>query len=267
MVKGRKLRAMIAASVMAALSSGCATSGGTSADGWRTLFDGRTLDGWTPKIVGHAAGEDPLNTFKVKDGAIVVGYEEYGGQFKGRFGHLFYKTPFKAYRLSFKYRVVGEPLKGTPSYAFYNSGVMVAAQSPQSMTLNQAFPVSSEAQILAIYAPEKRTTGNVCTPGTNIYMDGVMVRLHCTNSKIAALPVGVWVELEVEVSPIGVVTQRINGETAMVYNQVEYDPKDATARPLIAAAGGALAIHEGYIALQAEGQPIEFKDVRIRTYD
>jgi hypothetical protein len=264
MFKARRLGALIAASVMAALLSGCATAG---RDGSRVLFDGRTLDGWTPKIVGHAAGEDPMHTFRVKDSAIVVGYEGYEGQFKGRFGHLFYKTPFKAYRLSFQYRVVGEPLKGTPSYAFYNSGVMIHAQSPQSMALTQAFPVSSEAQILAAYGDKPWTTGNVCTPGLDIFMNGALVKAHCTNSPIAALPVGVWVRLEVEVSPAGVVTQRINGKTALVYNQLQYDPKDSTARPLIAAAGGALAVNEGYIALQSEGQPIEFKDIRIRPYD
>ena len=43
---------------------------------WRTLFDGRTLDGWR-------ASDDP-GTFSVKDGAIVV---------KGPRSHLFYVGP------------------------------------------------------------------------------------------------------------------------------------------------------------------------------
>ena len=254
-----------AAVIGLALLGGCAGVRPDAQTGWRPLFDGRTLDGWTPKIAGYPAGEDPLNTFRVRDGVIVVGYESYQDGFKGRFGHLFYKTPFKSFRFSTKYRFVGEPAQGTPKYAFYNSGVMIFAQSPQSMSLQQAFPASAEAQILAQYGDQKWTTGNVCTPGVDISMDGALVKAHCTNSKIPASPNGVWVELEIDVSPTGVVTQKINGETALVYDKVQLDPKDVAARRLVPA-DGTLALAEGYIALQAEGQPVEFKDVRIRPY-
>jgi hypothetical protein len=259
---------MKAVGLLAALAvglAGCASSRAAD-DGWRSLFDGRSLEGWTPKISGQQSGQDTLGTFRVADGAIVVGYEGYGGKFAGRFGHLFYKTPFKAYRLSLKYRIVGEPLTGTPSYAVYNSGVMIFSQPPESMALNQGFPASVEAQILGEGATTGRTTANVCTPGTNIHMDGALVRAHCVNSKTPVTPNGVWTTLEIEVMPDGKVTQSIDGAPAMTYEGVELDPKDVSAKPLVAASGGALPLAGGYIALQSEGQPIEFKDIRIKPY-
>ena len=245
----------VTALLAVAFLGGCASDGGEARDGWRPLFDGRTLDGWTPKIFGYPVGEDPLNTFRVENGVIVVGYGAYQDGFKNRFGHLFYKTPFKSYRFSVKYRFVGEPVKGAPSYAVYNSGVMIFAQAPQTMMLRQPFPVSAEAQVLSQYGEKAWTTGNVCTPGVNIHMNGALVKDHCTNSKIPATPNGVWMELEIDVSPTGVVTQKINGHTSLVYDQLELDPKDGTARPLIPA-DGTLALTGGYIALQSEGQPI-----------
>ena len=59
-----------------------------SNDEWQSLFDGKTLNGWTPKISGYAAGEDPKNTFVVKDGAIRVSYAGYNDKFGGEYGHL-----------------------------------------------------------------------------------------------------------------------------------------------------------------------------------
>ena len=249
--------------VAAVTLSGCSTLPGEEGNGSRKIFDGRTLVGWTAKISGHVAGEDPMKTFTVADGVIRVGYEGYDGHFRGRFGHLFYNTPFKSYRLKLKYRIVGTPLMGTPSYAEYNSGVMIHAQSPTTMLLNQGFPVSAEAQLLGPRGAEKRTNGNVCTPGTHITIGGKLTKTHCINSSVPAPPNGTWHEMEIEVSPSGHVVQRIDGVTAIEYDRIEYDPSDKSATKLIAAAGGKLEIPGGYIALQSEGQPMEFKDIEV----
>jgi hypothetical protein len=63
---------------------------------WKSLFDGKTLNGWTTKIVGYPAGEDPSETFRVKDGAIVISYDKYGGDMKARWAHLFTNESHKA---------------------------------------------------------------------------------------------------------------------------------------------------------------------------
>ncbi|MFN9848944.1 MAG: hypothetical protein ACK56C_11275 [Alphaproteobacteria bacterium] len=39
----------------------------------------------------------------------------------------------------------------------------------------------------------------------------------------------------------------------------------ADARRLIAERGGVLSVTEGYIALQSEGHPIEFRDIQVQV--
>lgn len=231
---------------------------------WRPIFDGRTLDGWTPKIAGFPAGENFAQTFVVQDGAIRVSYAGYDGKFGGRFGHLFYKTPFSAYRLRLNYRVLDPALPDTPAWARSNSGVMFASQSPQSMSLAQPFPMSVEFQILGRDGEGHRPTGAVCTPGTSIAFDGVKAKEHCVPSKTApTIANGTWTILELEVLPSGQVTQKIDGAVVHQYADVALDPTDsfaAIARPYFADH----AKTEGYIALQSEGHPIEFKDIEVQ---
>lgn len=231
---------------------------------WRSLFDGKTLAGWTPKIRGFPLGENYRDTFRVKDGAIVVSYDKYD-QFGERFGHLFYQTPFKAYRLRFEYRFSTTHPADTPAWAIANSGVMIYGQDPKTMAVDDSFPVSVEAQILGPAPGQERFNGNMCSPGTNVVMNGKLETTHCINSKYPADPNGQWIRFEVEVSREGVVTQKVNGVTAIVYSDVQLDPegKMANSKPLIAAAGGTLKLDGGTISLQSEGNPIEFRKIEI----
>ena len=235
---------------------------------WRSIFDGKSLMGWTPKIVGHPAGDNFQNTFIVKDGAIQVSYAGYD-RFGARFGHLFYKTPFSAYRLRFSYRVLEPPLPDTPGWARGNSGVMFHSQSAASMTLNQPFPVSVEFQILGADGPKPRPTGAVCTPGVSITIDGKRQPIHCTNSSGPTIANGTWTALELEVLPNGQVTEKINGVVVHRYADIALDPADpmaaTDARRLIADRSGVLPVTSGYIALQSEGHPIEFKDIQVQV--
>src|SRR5688572_12667837 len=96
---------------------------------WIQLFNGRNLDGWTPKIKGYKAGENFGNTFRVEDVVLKVSYDAYD-KFDGRFGHLFYKDKFSHYRLRVEYRFVGDQSPGGPNWAIRNSGVMVHGESP-----------------------------------------------------------------------------------------------------------------------------------------
>jgi hypothetical protein len=249
-----------------ALAAVAVATGASAAERWKPLFDGRTLSGWTPKIMGYPLGENYRNTFVVQDGAIRVSYAGYD-RFENRFGHLFYKTPFKAYRLRLKYRVLEPPLPDTPGWARSNSGVMFHSQSPETMALKQPFPVSVEFQILGADGPGPRPTGNLCTPGVSVTLNGTKQPVHCSNSTGPTIPNGTWVDLELEVTPKGEITEKINGAVVHRYSDVALDPDDpmaaADARRLIAARGGKLPVTEGYIALQSEGHPIEFKDIEI----
>jgi hypothetical protein len=55
---------------------------------WLQLFNGKNLDGWTPKITGYPLGENYAGTFRVENGVLKVSYDRYT-QFDGKFGHLF----------------------------------------------------------------------------------------------------------------------------------------------------------------------------------
>lgn len=254
-------RLAVATIVLGAMSC---TSMPQSGERWVSLFDGKTLKGWTPKIRGFALGENYQNTFSVKDGLLRVSYDGYD-KFGERYGHLFYTRPFKAYRFRLEYRFIGQTPADTPGWAIANNGVMIFAQDPKSMAVGDSFPVSVEAQILGPAAGQTRFNGNMCSPGTNVVMDGKLVTTHCINSKFVATPNGEWVKFEVDVSPAGEVVEKVNGETTISFSQVQLDPKGdmANSRPLVEAAGGKLSLDGGYIALQSEGAPIEFRNIEI----
>lgn len=228
---------------------------------WVTLFNGKDLSGWTPKIRGYELGENFGDTFRVEDGVLKVGYEKYG-QFDEKFGHIFYKDKFSHYRLRVEYRFVGEQCPGGPGWAVRNSGIMFHCQDPKTMAKDQRFPVSIEAQMLGGNGQDERTTGNVCSPGTHIVMDGKLVTRHCNSSNSETFHGDQWVTMEIEVHGSGKVLHKINGKTVLEYEQPQLDENDADAAPLLKA-GAEKLLSEGYISLQAESHPIEFRKVEI----
>ncbi|MDP9422707.1 MAG: DUF1080 domain-containing protein [Pseudomonadota bacterium] len=233
---------------------------------WQRIFDGRTLAGWTPKITGRAVGEDPRGMFTVHDGAIRVSHANYD-RFEGEFGHLFWKTPLKAYRLRFEYRLFGDPLPGIQHWQASNSGLMFHSQAPETMRRDQAFPVSLEMQLLGVPRQEREPTGNICTPGTTVVVGGKRDPRHCILSSAPLRPVGRWERAEVEVLPGGEITHFINGKAVLRYSAPELDPGDQDAQPLIAAAGGKLQLGQGYIALQGEGHQVEFRKIEVMVLE
>ena len=233
---------------------------------WESIFDGKTLAGWTPKITGRAAGEDPLGMFTVEDGAIRVSYAHYP-KFEGEFGHLFWKAPLGAYRIRFEYRLFGDSLPGIQDWQASNSGLMFHAQAPETMRRDQAFPVSLEVQILGIPRATQEPTANLCTPGTTVVFEGQRDPRHCILSSSPLIPNGRWVKVEVDVLPNGEITHFVDGEAVLHYSTAELDPADPDAQPLIAAAGGNLQLRGGYIALQSEGHQIEFRNIELQRLD
>lgn len=225
--------------------------------GWISLFNGKDLEGWTPKIKGYEFGENFGNTFRVENGAIRVGYDK----FDNRFGHLFYKTPFSHYKLRIEYRFVGDQCTGGPGWALRNSGVMLHGQDPKTMRKDQDFPVSIEVQFLGGSGKGQRTTGNLCTPGTHVVMNGALVTKHCTSSTSKTFDGDQWVTLEAEVHGSGAIKHFINGELVLAYEQSQYDEKDKDAALLIKV--GQKLITGGTISLQSESHPIEFRKVEI----
>jgi hypothetical protein len=229
---------------------------------WVALFDGKSLDGWTPKIAGYETGENFANTFRVENGVLEVGYEGYGGTFKNRFGHLFYKTPFSHYRLAVEYRFVGQQVADGPQWAWANSGVMIHGQPAATMRKDQDFPICIEVQLLGGPATGERTTGNLCTPGTNVVMDGKLVTTHCVNSTSPTLRGDQWVRAEIEAHGSGKVVHKINGQAVLSYEKPQFGGGNVNGHDPAIKKDGEL-IEGGSISLQSESHPVEFRKVEI----
>jgi hypothetical protein len=226
---------------------------------WVSLFNGKNLEGWTPKISGYDAGVNYKNTFRVEEGLLKVSYAEYDS-FSSEFGHLFFKESYSHYRLRVDYRFVGEQPKGGQPWAFMNSGVMFHSQSPESMGVDQNFPVSLEAQFLGGTPARQRPTGNLCTPGMHVYVADTLVTQHCINAKTPTYLADEWVEAELIVYSDSLIHHVINGDTVMTYSRPviggSYLPENY---PLTEGT----PVKEGYIALQSESHPIEFRKIEL----
>lgn len=230
---------------------------------WLQLFNGRDLVGWTPKIKGYASGENFGDTFRVEDGVLKVGYDQYDGSFNNRFGHLFYERPFSNYVLRLEYRFVGEQAPDAPAWALRNSGIMIHGQTPESMQIDQDFPVSIEVQLLGGDGKNPRPTANVCTPGTHIVLDGKLHTAHCTSSSSDTYHGDQWVAVEVEVHGDRLIRHNVNGREVLHYSGPQLDPKDRDAQRLLEA-GADKMLTGGSISLQSEGHPVEFRNVELR---
>ncbi|MFW5645447.1 MAG: 3-keto-disaccharide hydrolase, partial [Bacteroidota bacterium] len=157
-------------------------------ENWISLFNGKDLNDWVIKINHHELNENYNNTFRVRDSLLVVDYSEYD-TITNDFGHIFYNKPFSKYKLRVEYRFTGEQVPGGAGWAYRNNGVMFHCQDPETILLDQAFPVSIEAQLLGQDEQGgERPTGNVCTPGTHIEMAGELITQHCFPSGSKTYP-------------------------------------------------------------------------------
>lgn len=227
---------------------------------WKQLFNGKDLKEWTVKIKDHPLGENFNNTFRTENGVMKVSYDQYD-DFKEQYGHIFYKQKFSAYLLAVEYRFTGEQVKGGPGWAFRNSGAMLHCQSPESMTVDQDFPISLEAQFLGGNGKDERSTGNLCTPGTNVVMNEKLFTPHCVNSTSKTYHGDQWVRVEMLVLGDSVIKHIVEGDTVLTYTKPQYDGSDKWVKKAGLPAGG--RIKEGYISLQAESHPVEFRKVEL----
>lgn len=218
---------------------------------WIPLFNGENLDGWTPKFAGHPLGENLNNIFRVEDGLLKVSYDD-AKEFKGDFGHLFYQTPYSHYRIKAVFRFIGEQLPGGPAWAYRNNGLMLHSQDPLTMRLDQKFPDSIEVQFKG-NNPEKgpknigRTMGALFNPGTTAKVNGESVVQAQTSSP--AFEGTEWCTVEVEVRGQEEMIHYVNGVEVLRSTDFRLDR-------------GA-PIGSGFIAIQAETHPTEFKSIEI----
>lgn len=228
---------------------------------WKQLFNGKNLKGWTPKIRGYKYGDNYANTFRVVDGYLTVSYDGYA-QFDEKFGHLHYKSPFKNYIIAVEYRFIGEQAKGGPGWATRNSGVMLHGQDPKTMGKDQDFPISIEAQLLGGLGKGKRTTANLCTPGTNVERDGKLFTPHCINSNSETYDGDQWVRVELEVHGSDWIEHRVNGQPVLRYEKPQIGGGNVSGHNPEVKTDGKL-LDGGWISLQSESHPVQFRKVEI----
>jgi len=256
-------RSMLLVLLVGAVGAGAAAAqGDADRKEWVPIFNGKNLDGWDVKITGHDLNDNAGNTFRVENGVLKTAYDAYGQSFGNRFGHLFYRQKLSHYVVAVEYRFVGEQAPGAPDWAFRNSGVMVHSQSARSMTKGQDFPVSIEVQLLGGPETGERTTANLCTPGTNVEMDGKLVTQHCVNSTSRTYRGDQWVRVEVEVLGGASIRHIVEGQTVLAYQKPQAGGGNVTSADPSVVKDGAL-LEEGYIALQSESHPIEFRKVEL----
>jgi hypothetical protein len=234
-------------------------------ENWIQLFNGKDMNDWHIKFTGYELGYNLNNTFRVEDGLLRVRYDEWE-EWGGQFGHLFHKDEFSNYRLRVEYRFVDEQVKGGPGWAFRNNGLMIHGQSAESMELDQDFPVSIEVQLLGGNGTGERSTMNLCTPGTNVVMDGELNEQHCTTSNSKTYHGDQWVSVEVEVRGGEVIRHFVNGEEVMSYEQPQLDPRDAYFKKLLPEDGD-IIITGGSISIQAESHPTDFRKIEVLVLD
>ncbi len=234
-----------------------------SGNEWIQLFNGKDINNWTTKIYHHEPGVNFGNTFRVEEGIIKVRYDKYG-DFNDQFGHLFFKQPFSHYHLKLEYRFAGELHKGAPAYTILNSGVMFHAQDPRTILKEQNWPISVEMQFLAgLNDGKERPTGNMCSPGTEIVYKGKQYNGHCLNSSSKTFDKSEWVKAELIVLGDSLVTHIINGDTVLQYSKPSIGGGVASGHSSSVFQPGK-PLTTGFIALQSEGQPIDFKNIELK---
>jgi len=241
---------------------------------WQYLFNEKDLTGWDIHIAGRPMNDNYKNTFLVEEDLLRINYSEYE-QFDEKYGHLYYHQPFSYYKLQFAYRFVGNQTKGGATWNVRNSGIMLHSQSAESVGDDQHFPVSIEIQLLGGLGKGDRPTANICTPGTLFELDGKEIRNHCYSSSSQTYHGDQWIKVEALVYGDSLITHIVEGDTVLAYEHPKIDE-------FFISKGSAMnwktahvpnyqdfinrnqeALTGGYIALQAESHPIDFKNIKL----
>jgi hypothetical protein len=232
-------------------------------DGWVNLFNGKDLTGWIPLIHKSKVGENYMDTFRADsvNKVIRVSYDKYPNQdFSDRCGLLYYDKRLTNYRVRVTYRFSEPQAKNPVGWGRNNSGLMIFGIDPRTVTGDPEFPPLIEIQLLGDPSSPSvggggtgsgTTSPNECEPG------GMKMATHtadCGNNytKKPPNPAGQWTTVEAEV--------HVTGQTKV------FQLPDTT-KPVFTMSGPSYKgqpVTGGYISLQTESQPVEFKDILLK---
>lgn len=253
----------------------CSKIQSSDRENWISLFNNKDLNDWTIKIADRALNDNYKNTFQVEDNILKVVYDSYD-DFDDKYGHIYYKQPYSFYKLRFDYRFNGNQTPGGELWNNRNSGVMIHSQSAQSNTYSQHFPVSIEIQLLGGLGIKQRPTANLCTPGTAVVYKNQLDFTHCISSISKTYHGDQWVNVEAIVLGGESITHIVENDTVLKYEAPQIDDaflsKSAEGKDweIMGVSNKEKWINkkgeiitEGYIALQAESHPIDFKNIKL----
>lgn len=230
---------------------------------WVSLFNGKNLTNWIPKIAGYGLAENYGNTFRVENGFLSTRYDQYDS-FSNKFGALYFDKPFSNYRLKVEYRFAGDTAKGAPAWGYRDGGIQYHGQPPATLGLDQPFPVCLEYNLHGGNGSEERPTGEICANGMYVEIDGKRNTSYCTLPAVKRTFHGDdWVTAEIEVRG-GTITHFVNGEKILQFKNPRFDSAHALGKTFIA--GGNDMVKGGYISLQSNSHPMDFRKIEIMEY-
>lgn len=262
---------------LAALSS-TAVFAGPNDSLWIDLFnpkDTSLATNWDIKITGRALNVDPLGTFKRvisgNDTVLEVSVANYTN-FNGQYGHIGYKhRPFNYYIVRVEHQFYGNQASGNPgSWAFQNNGIMHHSQSAASMTTNQDFPISLEAQLLGPgnTGADDNSSMNLCTPGTAFYTaatGGSVNTNHCvsaaTKDRSTALAPN-WAWASVEAYSDSIIRYYFKDSLVYTFYRPVYYAGNVANPPSNTPANNT-RLTGGYILFQSESHGTRFRKIQL----
>jgi hypothetical protein len=233
--------------------AGSGGSGGADPEGWVKIFNGTDLTGWVPLIHKSAYNVDTYKTFRADPvtHVIKVTYEDYpDGSFDERCGVLYYNKFLTSYRVRLTYRFLEPQAKNPVGWGKNNSGLMLFGLDPSKVTGDPMFPPLIEVQLLGTPSSGGPTSPNICTPGgiTLAKQTGIC---GDNSTKVPAPPAADWTSVEAEV--------HVNGDSKIF----QYPEKT---KPVVTISGPSYQgkpVTGGYLSIQSESQPVEFKDIEL----
>jgi len=204
-----------------------------------------------------------LRAFRVEDSLLKISYDDYD-RYDQRYGAIFYDEAFDNYRLKVEYRFVGDTAHAAPNWGFRDSGIQYHGQSPHTLALNQNFPIALEYNLHGGDGENERPVGQICTIGTKVRIDGELNSSFCTPPTVSRTFHGdQWVTAEIEVRGDSI-SHWVNGEKILSFSHPQYDPAHELGKTFIQ--GDSVAISSGYISLQSNSHPIQFRRIEILEY-
>lgn len=139
---------------------------------------------------------------------------------------------------------------------------MLHSQDPESIGINQDFPISLEVQLLGGDGVNRRANANLCTPGTNVVMGDTLFKPHCIDSDSKTYHGDQWVEVEALVLGDSLIQHILEGEVVMEYRNPTMGGGEVSGYKESVYKEGE-PVKEGYIAIQSESHPTDFKSIEV----